>query len=298
MALPTLTTTPNIVDLKPDFDITDFLLLNFYGTSGNDDLTGNYLNNRMYGYDGNDELNGLSGNDSLYGGNGNDTLDGGTGNDWMFGGNNNDVIRDGDGDDRAYGGAGNDTIIQGDGVDYARGGSGNDYIYAYQGGVNTQYGDSGNDILYTYDERAAGHYAMDSNEQYGGTGNDKHFLVGGSINAFGEAGDDTFHFYSGPESAWHYAEGGTGHDHYFVENVDESLFIQIKNFDDANETITFNDGFGGWVSDLDSNNNGILDTGDTYVTGAGGVFTQIQNGDLNMIVWESGYLDADAFIVA
>jgi len=234
----------------------------------------------------------------MYGGAGNDTIDGGIGNDTAYGGFGHDRIVDGAGDDLSYGGYGSDTIIMGEGDDTAYGQSGNDSIYATQGGANTMYGGSGNDILYVYDDRAAGHFAIDSNKMYGGSGNDDFYMIGGSINAFGGSGADEFRFFSGPENAWHYVEGGSGDDDYYVHSVNESLFIQVQGFDDANETMTFYDGFGAGVSTLDSNGNGVLDSGDTYVSAAGSTHTRIQNGDLDVLIWETGYLDADAFSIA
>jgi|GEM_PF-4959780 len=295
MALPTATLGPVTPVITP---VIIWPPVTINGTNASEALNGNFWSNTINGYGGNDRINGYSGNDRMFGGAGNDTIDGGIGDDTAFGGTGDDRIIDGDGDDVSYGGSGNDTVIMGDGDDTAYGQWGNDYIYAYNGGANTMYGGSGNDLLYVYDERAAGHYAMDSNEMYGGAGNDALWLIGGSINAFGGSGDDTFRFFSGPESAWHYAEGGTGHDDFFIHTVNESLFIQIMGFDDNTETMTFYDGFGPGVSTLDSNGNGVLDAGDTYVSAGGGGWTRIQNGDLDVLIWENGFLDADAFTIA
>lgn len=59
---------------------------NAKGGSGNDDIAGNSIANRIWGSGGNDRLNGYAGNDTLYGGNGNDQIFGGRGNDRLFGG--------------------------------------------------------------------------------------------------------------------------------------------------------------------------------------------------------------------
>lgn len=273
--------TDTIIDQNL-IDIDDFLFpfcfnQTIYGTGGNDDLDGNCGNDTIYGYGGDDTINGHDGNDRIYSG---------SGNDYAYGDDGDDYISLSWGNDFAVGGDGDDTVY---------GGNGNDRIYDFDG-VNLQSGGSGNDTLYIYDDRAAGHSAMDSNKMYGGSGHDDFWMVGGSINAFGGSGSDDFHFYSGPESTWHYVEGGTGTDHYNIRNVDESLFIQVMGFD-AGETMTFYDGFGAGVSDLDSNNNGVLDNDDTYVTQYTGS-TAIQNGDLYVLIWENGLLDADQFTIA
>jgi len=268
---------------------------NIYGTNWNDVRTGACGNDQIWGYGGNDTLSGRGGDDTVWGGSGNDRINGDEGNDRLYGQSGNDTINGGDGDDYASGGSGNDVLNMGAGDDVASGGTGNDYLYDYQGGVNTQYGGGGDDLLYIYDDRAAGHYSMDSNRQYGGSGDDKFIMSGGSINAFGGSGDDEFWFYSS-DSTWHYVEGQSGTDDYNIGSVNDSLFVQIKGFEDG-ETMTFHDGFGPGVTDLDSNNNGVLDGGDTYVTQYTGS-TAIQNGDLYVLIWEEGYLDADAFSIA
>ena len=58
-------------------------MANYYGTSGNDTLTGGSDADALYGYGGNDSLAGAGGNDSLYGYAGNDTLLGGDGDDYL-----------------------------------------------------------------------------------------------------------------------------------------------------------------------------------------------------------------------
>jgi Ca2+-binding RTX toxin-like protein len=61
------------------------------GSSHNDTITGDGLNNILEGQIGNDNIKGGAGSDGLNGGDGNDTLDGGTGADNMQGGFNNDT---------------------------------------------------------------------------------------------------------------------------------------------------------------------------------------------------------------
>jgi Ca2+-binding RTX toxin-like protein len=69
----------------------------YYGTVGDDSVSGSEYNDYVYGGpetyggQGRDTLFGLQGNDSLFGGASADTIDGGAGNDWLEGGANNDL---------------------------------------------------------------------------------------------------------------------------------------------------------------------------------------------------------------
>lgn len=81
----------------------------YQGSSYNDILLGDALNNNIDGADGNDSVAGRDGNDTLTGGYGNDTLDGGNGNDRLDAGGNDDTLMGGAGADALLGGAGLDT---------------------------------------------------------------------------------------------------------------------------------------------------------------------------------------------
>ena len=118
------------------------------GTLGSTDyLYGGDGNDVLYGGFGNDTLEGNADNDVLYGGAGDDNLYGGTGNDFLYGQDGNDILNDidhsgsttesgndwldgGAGDDHLYGQSGNDTLIGGAGNDTMVGGSGAD-TYAF-----------------------------------------------------------------------------------------------------------------------------------------------------------------------
>ena len=65
---------------------------NIFGSSYNDNLTGNSLSNFILAGNGNDTLNGGAGDDDLNGGNNNDYLNGGSGSDSLTGGGGNDVF--------------------------------------------------------------------------------------------------------------------------------------------------------------------------------------------------------------
>ncbi|WGM37571.1 Calx-beta domain-containing protein [Caulobacter sp. NIBR1757] len=77
--------------------------------TGNQDGTGNALNNALTGTDDSNSLNGEDGNDRLVGNGGADDLYGGAGLDTLLGG---------DGDDMLFGGSGNDKLTGGSGRDY------------------------------------------------------------------------------------------------------------------------------------------------------------------------------------
>jgi len=100
-----------------NINLSNSKTLNATGSTGNDRLTGNALNNTLIGGDGNDQLQGLGGNDTLQGGNGNDILTGGTGDDLLWGGNGNDMLTGGSGKD-SYLFQGNGVFSTSLGVDY------------------------------------------------------------------------------------------------------------------------------------------------------------------------------------
>jgi Ca2+-binding RTX toxin-like protein len=81
---------------------TSTTIANVIGGSGNDTITGNSLSNVLDGRDGDDTITAGTGNAVMYGGNGDDTLTGGSGNDLLYGGA---------GDDTLAGGGGNDTYL-------------------------------------------------------------------------------------------------------------------------------------------------------------------------------------------
>jgi large repetitive protein len=89
----------------------------FYGTEGDDVLTGGVGNDSLGGYLGNDILNGGSGNDRLFGGEGDDTLNGEDGDDSLEGAEGNDILNGGAGSDVLFGDLGDDTLTGGTGAD-------------------------------------------------------------------------------------------------------------------------------------------------------------------------------------
>jgi large repetitive protein len=128
------TITSSIVLSPLDFQFS------FYGSPGDDVLTGGPGNDEFYGEQGNDTLNGEAGDDTVNGYLGNDTLNGGDGNDSLNGGEGNDIINGDDGDDFLDGSDGNDILVGGAGLDYLSGGYGN----------NTLTGGAGADVFEIY----------------------------------------------------------------------------------------------------------------------------------------------------
>ncbi len=80
---------------------------------GNQDGTGNALNNSLTGTDDSNSLDGLDGNDRLVGGGGSDDLYGGAGLDTLLGGDGDDLLFGGSGNDKLTGGAGRDYFVAG-----------------------------------------------------------------------------------------------------------------------------------------------------------------------------------------
>lgn len=138
--------------------------IDYVGTTGNDIVIGNSLDNFIDGGDGNDIISGGDGNDILLGGNGNDIISGGNGDDVIDAGEGSNIVAGGDGNDNIYagsgndilsGGNGNDVIFAGGGDDILSGGDGADYI---EGGDST-FGDqnvTGNLFLVTSDDVLVG----------------------------------------------------------------------------------------------------------------------------------------------
>ncbi|WP_439613428.1 M10 family metallopeptidase C-terminal domain-containing protein [Reyranella sp.] len=146
-------------------DDTRSLISNLVTGAGNDQITGNELNNILKANDGNDSLNGGGGVDVLYAGDGDDSLAGGTSTDGvnqLWGGDGTDTVtyaaqtavvyvdlgagagyvrEDGvlvladslDSIENATGGSANDTLIGDDGNNFLDGGAGQNALYGLDG---------------------------------------------------------------------------------------------------------------------------------------------------------------------
>jgi Ca2+-binding RTX toxin-like protein len=126
---------------------------NLYGSSHDDQLTGDNArnviggelgNDTLVGNGGDDSLSGEGGDDNLSGGDGADRLIGGDGIDTIHGGTGNDSVDAGTGNDQVFGEAGHDSIYGGAGDDTIDGGDGNDTIEG-DGGADAIIGGAGID---------------------------------------------------------------------------------------------------------------------------------------------------------
>ncbi|MEL6931898.1 MAG: right-handed parallel beta-helix repeat-containing protein [Pseudomonadota bacterium] len=212
------------------------------GGEGDDLLVAGRDNDLVYGDDGNDRIRGEHGNDTLLGGDGNDRVDGDRGEDHLFGGDGNDQLRGGRDNDWIEGGSGNDRLDGGRHDDTLLGGSGND----------TLNGGWGNDVL-------SGGNGKDS--LVGVNGDDTMFGGAGNDTLRGDTGDDVLEGGAGNDSLM----GGKGADQFVFRADDAGGRDVIADFDaDENDLIVL-DGFGSF-GDLDSNNDGVINRRDDYVT--------------------------------
>ncbi|MEI7572165.1 MAG: M10 family metallopeptidase C-terminal domain-containing protein [Phenylobacterium sp.] len=117
-----------------------------FGGEGNDTLIDSSGSNYLRGDAGDDSVSGGTGFDDINGNMGNDTLHGNDGEDWVVGGKDNDLIFGDAAFDIVYGNMGNDTVDGGAGNDWVRGGQGDDSV---MGGAGDDWiwGDKGNDTI-------------------------------------------------------------------------------------------------------------------------------------------------------
>jgi Ca2+-binding RTX toxin-like protein len=126
----------------------------FFGTDGDDVITGTERHDYIAGRRGNDTLNALGRADLVLGGRGNDTVNAGDGNDLAFGGYDDDTVN---------GELGNDRVFANRGVDSVTGGPGNDHLWARAPAdvtrepnepADTLDGGEGNDVFHVRDGEA------------------------------------------------------------------------------------------------------------------------------------------------
>ncbi|MBN8997703.1 MAG: type I secretion C-terminal target domain-containing protein [Rhizobiales bacterium] len=210
----------------------DEIELSYYGTEGNDNLSGRNIgdassDDTIYGLGGNDTINGDDGDDLIYGGDGDDYLLGKHGNDTVYGDDGDDILyaASSDGDDLLYGGAGNDTL-KGANHSVLHGGDGDDQLYNI----------------------ATSPYATNTSvTMYGGLGDDSMFGGYGHTTMNGEAGADTltgsnsgvdtFTFdaataFDAVDTVKSFMKSGTNHDAIDISDILDG------HFDPVNDAIT------------------------------------------------------------
>ncbi len=187
--------------------------------AGNDEITGNDLNNVLAGNDGDDIIDGHSGNDSIYGGADGDWLSGGAGLDWIYGGTGVDWLYGGSDTDALFGEDDGDHVWGGDGGDSIDGGFGNDELHG-DAGIDWLYGSFGDDQLFGDDDGDALFGQEGQDELHGGDGGDS--LDGGAGNdtLYGDAGIDWLH--GGIDNDQLY--GGADTDALFGEDGRDALY--------------------------------------------------------------------------
>jgi serralysin len=219
------------------------------GGNNNDQLDGLAGNDTLTGGNGNDTASGGAGIDTIDGGNGADTLSGGADNDTLNGGNDNDTIDGGTGNDVLNGGNGRDTLTAGDGADTLDGGNDNDGLDGGAGN-DTLRGGNGADVL---------NGGADNDNLDGGNDNDTLNGGSGADQLAGGNGDDTFNGGAGDDLF----SGGNGRDTFAFGAADG--LDRISDFRRGQDRVDVSDTSIVWAT-LDSNNNGVLDDADAFVS--------------------------------
>jgi hypothetical protein len=260
---------------------------NLYGSSHDDQLTGNDGRNIIGGELGNDTINGNGGDDSLSGEAGDDTLNGGDGNDRLVGGDGTDILHgnaDNDsidagagndlvtgdtGDDTLTGGAGDDQIIGGAGNDFIEGGAGADAITGNDGIDTASYAGSAQGVTINLQAGtglsgdADGDTLTGIEQVYGSAFADNLAGDTGNNTLWGNAGNDVLAGGAGADVL----KGGTGNDSFVYSNVNESTLAAAGR--DTIADFTTGDKIDLTAIDADGN----AENGDTAFTFGTGAFT-------------------------
>lgn len=188
------------------------------GTSGQDVLIGDGLNNVIRGLRGHDELQGLGGNDRLYGNSGNDRLDGGTGDDLLDGGKGTDIA--------IYSQSNAVVVNLIDGT--ASGADGKDILVSIEDILGSAFDDIiiGNDAANSLsggngDDRISGNAGHD--RLFGMDGDDK--LIGGDGNDYLDGGDGADSIVGGQGNDL--IRGGAGDDVISGGHGDDRIFAGV-----------------------------------------------------------------------
>lgn len=237
-------------------------MADYYGTSGNDTITGSIGSDTIYGYAQGTDPELESGDDVLSGGNGRDTIYGGGGNDTLYGGNLNDSLFGGSGDDHLYGDGDNDYLDGGEGDDTF-------WIGGNSTGIDTFVGGNGADTVMLFADLVRSELILDAGAGIevldlagfslaGNTGSNRFDLSGVTsvVNAPGvielENGNDVFIGHAGKDVV----DGGNSNDTLYGGGGNDELYGGSGN--DLLDGGEGNDIF--WIGDLNT---------DTFVGGAG-----------------------------
>lgn len=214
---PSLPPDEDCLGQDEEFDIAT----DFDGGSGDDELVGSIVADKLKGGSEKDVIQGNAGDDDIYGGDGDDELAAGEGSDDVYGDNGNDGTLTWDScaaDAPEGGGDGSDYIDGGVGADRACGQGGNDNMVG--GLTETEAGklDLADDF-----RAGSGNDTID-----GGDGDDQLFGHTGNDNIGGGAGNDSIH--GGNETRTDFATdlgdallGGLGTDHIFGDDGDDNI---------------------------------------------------------------------------
>ncbi|WP_304608569.1 S-layer family protein [Inquilinus sp. Marseille-Q2685] len=283
---------------------------NLYGSSHDDQLTGdnarNILggelgNDTLIGNGGDDVLSGEAGNDTLSGGDGADRLVGGAGIDIVHGGIGNDSVDAGSENDQVFGEAGDDELLGGAGADALDGGDGNDYLEG-GAGADALTGGAGIDTL-SYAGSSAGVLvnlatgAVSGGDAAGDTFSGIEQLLGSASNdvltgdagantLWGGAGDDVLTGGGGADLL----KGGAGNDSFVYAAIGDSAAATAGR--DVISDFATGDRID--LSGIDADGNSA--NGDTAFTFGTGNFTGVA-GQLRVVDFGDGrqgvYLDVD-----
>ena len=248
--------------------IINGLIENVRGSNGEDFIQGNELGNLLFG---DAAQTGPGGFDSIDGFDGDDTFYGGSGDDLLSGGGDQDLLFGNSGIDNISGGSGNDTVIGGTGADILSGGADARDQVSYVGStagvrVNITFGQatigrgghaSGDQISGFADVTGSGHadvivdtvkasiaFGYNSNQFFGGAGNDTLKLGGGDDLGRGGEGDDQLWGEAGNDLLYGDAgadviRGGDGADQLFGgADADRFVFASVA---DSSPTVTLRD---------------------------------------------------------
>jgi Ca2+-binding RTX toxin-like protein len=241
----------NTVDIAGDF--IEFVK----GGTGNDNITGNSLDNVLLGNTGDDTLSGGLGNDTLRGDAGNDSIDGGSGNDEYdyFNSWGNDTISDSAGGaDQLYlynvSSALTINLTTGAGVEITDGTNtvelGSSVIERVESGsaADTITGNSADNWLY-------GHGGNDTIS--GVDGNDNIIGGGGNDSLAGDNGNDIFYFgsnFANDTNTWgnDVITDSAGSDQVWLGNIVNNLTINLTS--GAGDEVTDGTNTVNWSSDI------------------------------------------------